>query len=184
MALLIGYWFGSLTNDSSISTYIPDTSEINTELLKAQQQINHLQHKVTALSTTASDISKSTRKTRTAGSGLDIIANKVINQSNVTAQSTEEQAQSTHAWTRKATDRIAQSLLLYGLSETQISEVNCDSSMCVAKFNHNSSAGHFQLLQHLTVISEFSKGFVIKTDEDDHLQKTMVYFSRASEHSS
>ncbi|HFD13585.1 MAG TPA: hypothetical protein ENJ32_14125 [Crenotrichaceae bacterium] len=84
-------------------------------------------------------------------------------------------------WIKTTINNITQSLKEYDIVNTSLSTVKCNNNLCEASFSHKTDKEHFRLLQHLNTIEAFSKGFILKTDDNQNQIQTIVYFRRSSE---
>lgn len=181
-SLLIGYWYGLLVNDlysdGFSSTSYHASIENDPALVEAYDQINNLKHQLTQLAQKSSHSSRQLQKTRTADSGQHRNTNLSMYQS---GNHKEPEQVETGKWTQKTISKITQALVQQGIDNITISELRCNTSLCTAIFSHKNSAEHYQLIQHLNKIKEFSKGFIVKTDDNNNQTKTTVYFPHSSQ---
>ena|GEM_PF-6300133 len=184
VSLLIGYWYGTLTthlasddfNDAPYHT----SSRHDSALVEANETINLLQQQLSQLSKQNNSKSYTAKKTRTAGLISEPTTHSQIG--SVASINHDNQVMpAPNQWTQTTTDAIAQALNQQGISDIRISELQCDTSMCTVRFTHQSSAQHFRLIQHLNMIKEFSKGFIVKSDDNDNQLKTVIYFPRPND---
>ena len=203
-SLFIGYWFGLSTNNIFNNDFSLDQDSIitnNTELIAAKKQIKNLKKELSHVSTLeyssdnaksqASSIKYSTNeddqeyisqtKQRTADILYDIENSNEIESGKEQFNNMSLHEQNNHQQAQHAIEGITLAINQHSILNTSISDVQCESSVCTAKFTHQDKSGHSSLLQHLTNIKQFSRGFVIKTDEYENQQKTIVYFPYSRE---
>jgi len=191
-SLCIGYWFGLSTIDLFNNDFEVEADSIttrNTELVAAKKQIKNLKEKLShpsafqhSLNNDMLQASTIINSTNTTTYALDDITNKKEARSGKKQfkdlpwhkQNNRQQAQ-------QAIVGITLAINRHSILNTSISDVQCESSMCTAKFTHHDRSGHPSLLQHLTNIKQFSRGFVLKTDDNENQQKTIVYFPYSRE---
>ncbi len=198
-SLFIGYWFGLSTNNIFSNDFSLDQNSMitnNTKLIAAKKQIKNLKEELSHLSASeypsdndkfqASTINYSTNKDdqeyisqakkTTTDILYDIRNKKEVGSGKKQFKYMPLHEQNNHQQAQHALEGITLAITQHSILNTSISDVQCESSMCTAKFIHQDMSGHSSLLQHLTNIKQFSRGFVIKTDENENQQKTIVYF--------
>lgn len=81
-----------------------------------------------------------------------------------------------HQSTTDAEAELLQSLERSPVSDTVLDRVQCRQATCLVEFVHNKLEGREILLQRLSSISLFSRGFLVKTEESQEESRTLVYF--------
>lgn len=198
-SLFIGYWFGLSSDNIFNNDFSLDQDSMitnNTELIAAKRQIKNLKKELSHVSALeyssdndklqASTINYSTNKydqeyisqtkQRTADILYDIRNKKEVESGKKQFKNRHLHEQNNYQQAQHAIEGITLAINQHSIPNTSISDVQCESSMCTAKFTHQDKSGHSSLLQHLTNIKQFSRGFVVKTDENGNQQKTVVYF--------
>ncbi len=203
-SLFIGYWFGLSTNNIFNNDFSLDQDSIitnNIELIDAKKQIKNLKDELSHVSSLeySSDNNKlqaptinytaneddheyiSQVKKTTTDILYDIRNTKEVWSDEKQFKNRPLHEQNNHQQAQHAIEGITLAINQHSIPNTSISDVQCESSMCTAKFTHQDKSGHSSLLQHLTNIKQFSRGFVLKTDEYENQQKTIVYFPYSRE---
>lgn len=185
-SLCIGYWYGLIANELFNSDFAPESYnvpvETHPELIKAHQEIKNLKQELSQVSNANDHGSGLKPKTRAA----DFDPEKTGHLTGLNNHQTNDTVDlaEPNLWTPVSASDIQAALDQNGISNTSIYELQCHSSLCEAKFIHESNDAHYQLIQQLGSIEEFSKGFVIKSDNNENQLETTIYFHRSSQHSS
>lgn len=199
----IGYWYGVNSDNMFNNGFTPvpritTTSDI--DLLAAQTQIETLKAQLSSVSTSEYSIDNkklqplsinysgdytqeytSPTKITTTDTILDSTNNTEIENNKKTIEDRSWQAQNNIHMSNVAIEGITLAINQYSILNTSIADVQCTSSLCTADFIHSDKSGHYSLLQNLTSIKQFSRGFVVKTDNNENNQTTVIYFPYSEE---